>query len=74
MESLRRINVAEVPKMYLFEVARRARGPLYIVWEKRDVFPNEDLPSISFECEWHSKHAKAIDALGEALPVTLRSN
>ena len=55
--------------MFLFEVQRRGRPPMRVVWERRDAFPGEDKPAVPFDCEWKFRSATARDALGAAVPV-----
>ncbi|CAN5641625.1 hypothetical protein BH11ARM2_BH11ARM2_25360 [soil metagenome] len=69
VRSVKRIEVADQPSIYLFEVDRGRRGPLFVVWEQRDTFTGEDAPAKPFEWTWASSKAKAVDALGVSVPV-----
>ncbi|MGA2182224.1 MAG: hypothetical protein ABSH47_04285 [Bryobacteraceae bacterium] len=72
VESVERIAVPERPSIYLFEVKRAKREPLYVVWERRDVFSGEDQPAVSFDWPWAFPEASASDALGQAVVTTLQ--
>jgi hypothetical protein len=71
VETVRRIEVPGRPTVYLFEVQRGQRGPVYVVWERRDAFSGEDQPPVAFEWEWPAAGAKATDALGQTPPVSV---
>lgn len=62
--SARRVEVPGRPTIYLFEVARSDRPPVFVVWEQRDTFTGEDAPPVAVEVGWTAKGASAIDALG----------
>jgi hypothetical protein len=72
VEQVRRIEVPERPSIYLFEAQRRERDPLYIVWERRDTFSGEDQPPVRFDWPWSSPGVRAVDALGQVAPATVR--
>ncbi len=72
VERVTRIEVTGRPSINLFEVLRRQRGPIYVVWETRDAFTGEDKPPASFEWKWDAAGAKAVDALGQIVPAKLR--
>jgi hypothetical protein len=57
---------------FLFEVDRRGRGPLLVVWRQRDSFYGEDEPAVPFAWPWPAAHADVIDAFGRKQPVGLR--
>jgi hypothetical protein len=44
VDSVVRIEVPDRPGIYLFEVGRRGREPLLVLWEQRDSFGGEDDP------------------------------
>ena len=69
VEQVRRIPLADKPSIYLFEVSRDKRAPLYVVWEQRDAFTGEDAPATPFDWTWTAKSSKAVDALGQVVPV-----
>lgn len=54
-------------------MSRSGRSPLYVVWEKRDVFSGEDAPATPLDLEWKSGGAVATDATGQATPVKVAS-
>ena len=66
-EQVHRIDLPEYPGMYLFEVQRCERGPLYVIWERRDAFSGEDEPSTPFTWQWPSLQARAMDVFGEEI-------
>jgi hypothetical protein len=67
VETVRRVEVAGRPSIFLFEAARRGRGPVYVAWEQRDAFSGEDAPPVQVEWPWAGASAKAVDALGETV-------
>ncbi|MBO0781228.1 MAG: hypothetical protein J2P37_20610 [Ktedonobacteraceae bacterium] len=69
IEQVQRIEIPERPAIYLFEVRRRERGPLLVVWERRDTFGGEEDPAVPFEWPWSTSKAQAIDVFGEAVSV-----
>jgi hypothetical protein len=71
VEQVSRIKLDGRPSVYLFAVSRHRRGPVYVAWERRDVFTGEDQPAVPFEWRWDARGAKAIDALGTTVPVTV---
>lgn len=66
---VKQIDVPGKPALFVFEVDRGERGLLRVVWERRDQFRGEDLPTLSFEWPWEAADASAVDALGEHVPV-----
>jgi len=70
---VRRIEVADHPSLYLFEVTRRDRPPLFVVWERRDTFTGEHAPPTPSDLAWSSKEAHAVDALGQPVVGTVSS-
>jgi hypothetical protein len=64
-----RVPLPEQPSVFLFKVDREARGPLYVVWERRDAFTGEDSPAISTGWNWSAPKTTAVDAFGTAVPV-----
>jgi hypothetical protein len=61
VRAVNRIDVAEKPSIFLFEVDRGPRGPVFVVWERRDEFTGEDSPAVPFDCAWTAKNATAVD-------------
>ncbi|MFG3059679.1 hypothetical protein ACGFYM_13910 [Streptomyces sp. NPDC048231] len=52
-----------------FEVIRRGRGPLHILWADGDVFSGEDRPPAPVDWPWPHPTAQAVDAFGEQQSV-----
>jgi hypothetical protein len=72
VELVKRIEVPEQSSIYLFEVRRRGRGPIYVIWDKRDAFSGEDQPGVKFEWMWRAPKAKAVDVFGQGIPVKVK--
>lgn len=68
-ETVTRRVVPDRPAMFLFEANRRGKNPLYVVWEKRDVFSGEDAAPTPFDFKWTPRGAVATDATGHAVPA-----
>jgi hypothetical protein len=71
VEDVTRVELPDRPGLYLFEVRRRGRGRLLVVWERRDPFAGEDEPPVAFDWPWPAADATAVDALGETRPVAV---
>jgi hypothetical protein len=69
VDSVVRIEVPGRPGMYLFEVRRRDREPLLVVWDHRDSFSGEDDPPVPFDWPWSATRATATDAFGQPQPA-----
>jgi hypothetical protein len=67
--AVKRIDVSDKPSIFLFEVDRGSRGPVFVLWERRDEFTGENSPAVPFECAWTAGKATATDALGQTVPV-----
>jgi hypothetical protein len=74
VRSVKRISVPENPSVFLFEVDRGKRGPVFVVWDRRDAFTGEDAPEISISLPWVTKKANALDVLGRVVPVQIAGN
>jgi hypothetical protein len=72
VEEVTRVELADRPELFVFEVARRGRGPLLVVWEQRDPFTGEGQPPAAFGWPWPAAGAHAVDALGQAHPAAVR--
>jgi hypothetical protein len=72
VEQVTRVEVPGRPGLSLFQVRRRGRGPLLVVWERRDSFHGEDQPPVAFDWPWPAARATAVDALGQAQPADVR--
>jgi len=68
-ERVTRVEVPARPSLWVFEVRRRGRGPLLVVWERRDSLAGEDDPPVAFDWPWPAARATAVDAFGQAQPV-----
>jgi len=64
-----RVEVADRPTLYAFQVDRTGRGPLLVLWDHRDVFDGEDEPPVTVTWPWPASTATVIDALGDT-PAT----
>jgi hypothetical protein len=69
VEAVSRLDILEQPDLFLFDVGRRGRGPLLVVWQQRDSFYGEDEPPVPFERPWPEPHAEVVDAFGQTQPV-----
>src|SRR4030095_15769060 len=74
VQAVRRISTPDKPSVFLFEVDRGKRGPMFVVWDRRDAFAGEDAPPISVALPWADKNAFARDALGQVVPVEVAAN
>jgi hypothetical protein len=72
VEQVTRVEPPDRPELSVFEVARRGRGPLLVVWERRDPFDGEDQPPVAFGWPWPAAQAHAVDALGQTEPAAVR--
>lgn len=71
VERVRRIEMPACPVIYLFEVQRRERESLFVVWERRDAFSGEDEPPTPFAWPWPAAQAQAVDVFGETIPTEI---
>jgi hypothetical protein len=69
VDGVTRVAVPARPGLMLFDVRRRGRGPLLVVWEQRDPFHGEDEPPVAFDWPWPAARASAVDALGQPRPA-----
>jgi hypothetical protein len=69
VREVKRVDVPGKPSIFLFEVDRGARGPVFVAWERRDEFTGENSPPVPFDCAWNAEKATAVDALGQTVPV-----
>jgi hypothetical protein len=69
VERVTRLQVPDRPGLCLFQVERRDRGPLLVVWDRRDAFGGEDESPVSFAWPWPADRVEAVDALGQAQPA-----
>jgi hypothetical protein len=52
VRAVKRLDVPGRPSIVLFEVDCGARGPVFVVWERRDEFTGENSPAVPFDYEW----------------------
>jgi hypothetical protein len=71
-ERVRRVETPGCPSLRLFEVDRRDRGPLLVVWDQRDSFSGEDQPPVALDRPWPAAAATAVDVSGHAQPAEVR--
>jgi hypothetical protein len=69
VREVKRIDVPGKPSIFLFRVDRGSRGPVLVVWERRDEFTGEDLPAVPFDYPWTATGATATDAFGKTVSV-----
>ena len=69
VQSVVGIEIPGRPGLSLFEVERRDRGPLLVVWDQRDAFTGEDDPPVPFDWPWPAPRATAVDAFGQPQPA-----
>ncbi|GLX07578.1 hypothetical protein [Microbispora sp. NBRC 16548] len=67
-----RVQCADPPGLYAFEVERAGRGPLLVLWDPRDMVDGEDEPPVPVSWPWPASTATAVDAFGEPLAVEVR--
>jgi hypothetical protein len=75
LAGVERVARTEVPgrsALYLFEVRRRGRDRLLVVWDHRDSFSGEDDPPVPFDWPWPTPRATAVDAFGHPHPAEVR--
>jgi hypothetical protein len=72
VEAVTRIDVPEQQDLFLFEVRRRQRGPLLVIWRHADSFAGEDEPPIAVGWPWPAPYAEAVDAFGRTQPLEPR--
>jgi hypothetical protein len=71
--AVRRTTVDERPSLYAVEVDRPERGPLLVLWERREAFDGETLPPDPIEWPWADSSATAVDVFGVAVPFEVQS-
>jgi hypothetical protein len=67
VEHVRQIELPDQPTIFLFEVQRYTRTPLFVVWERRDTFSGEDEPPTPVAWKWSASQARAWDVFGESI-------
>ena len=71
--AVRRTTVDERPSLYAVEVDRPERGPLLVLWERREAFDGETQPPDPIDWPWPGSTATAVDAFGVAVPFEVQS-
>ena len=69
IEHVQPIELSEHPNIYLFEIKRHKRGPIFVVWEKRDAFLGDDQPPTSLTIKWSKSKPQAMNVFGDAIPT-----
>jgi hypothetical protein len=69
VQSVVGIEVPGRPGLSLFEVERRDRDRLLVVWDQRDAFTGGDDPPVPFDWPWPAPRATAVDAFGQPQPA-----
>ncbi len=64
VERVTRLDVAAQPRLRLFDVGRRGRGPLLVAWMQGDAILGEDTPPSPLTWPWSAERANLVDALG----------
>ncbi|WP_405086627.1 hypothetical protein [Microbispora sp. NBC_01389] len=67
-----RVRPAEPPSLFAFEVERPEKGPLLVLWDRRDMVDGEAQPPVTVSWPWDDSAATAVDAFGEPHPVEVR--
>ena len=70
-KTIKKIDVAEKPMLYLFEVTKADKSVIYVAWEKRDTFSGEDTPATHYDIPWHGGNAKATDVFGNNIATAV---
>jgi hypothetical protein len=72
-KTIKKIDVAGKPLLYLFEVTRTDKSIVYVAWENRDTFSGEDAPATPYDIPWKAGSATATDVFGNNV-ATVVSN
>ncbi len=68
-------RIARVPTgrstSYVFKVTRQGRTPLFVLWERAELFDTESEPVVRVELRWDEPAARARDALGGEVAVRI---
>ncbi|GIH60442.1 hypothetical protein [Microbispora siamensis] len=75
-----RVRPGDPPGLYAFEVERAGRGPLLVLWNRRDTADDtvddtadgEERPPVAVSWPWPASAATAVDAFGEPHAVEIR--
>ena len=68
-----RHRIDERPSLYAVEADRGERGPLLVLWERRDAFDGEAAPPDPVAWPWPDSAVTAVDAFGVAVPVEVHN-
>jgi hypothetical protein len=69
VRQVRALDSPGQPTIFHFQVDRGRRGPVHVIWEKRDSFSGEDAAPVAHDCPWPAPAARAVDAFGRSVPV-----
>jgi hypothetical protein len=61
------VPLAGSPSVMAFKIDRGARGPAWVVWDRRDSFAGEDVPPVTVDWAWSAGSATAVDAFGKTV-------
>jgi hypothetical protein len=73
VDDVRRIEIPDRPEVYAYELVRDGRDPTMVAWERHDGFGAEDEPATRLTLDWPAPTATAVDCLGAAVSVSVRS-
>jgi hypothetical protein len=63
-----RVEIRDQPTLYAFEVGRRGRRRLLVLWDHRDAFDGEDEPAVTTTWPWTTA-ATVTDVFGQTATV-----
>ncbi|MGW0083024.1 hypothetical protein [Streptomyces sp. NPDC003393] len=66
---VRRLAAGHPRDLHVFEVERRGRAALEVLWRAGDVFTGEERPATPVERPWPHADVHALDAFGTPVPV-----
>ena len=73
VRAVTRHRVDERPSLYAVQVDRGERGPLLVLWERRDAFDGETEPPDPVAWPWPDSAVTAVDAFGVPVPVEVHN-
>jgi len=62
-QSIERIDTGD-EEIYLFRIERESKEPLFVLWEKRDIYDGETLPAVEFTWVFPWTSVAATDVFG----------
>ena len=72
VESVNQVKVPAQPELFLFDVRRAGREPMFVVWVQHDSFTGEDELPVTFDWIWPAAQVSAVDALGQPQSIELQ--